>query len=56
MMRLTKDAISRETRVPSIIINVNGWDEREYEQTSAKASLDAFIESLLATKSEPKAN
>jgi benzoyl-CoA reductase subunit B len=50
MLRLTKDAISRETGLPSIVFDVNGGDEREYDPAAAKANIDSFIESLLTSK------
>jgi benzoyl-CoA reductase subunit B len=52
MQRLAKEAILKEAGVPSIIFDVDGVDEREHDATRARASLDPFVESLLAEKSE----
>ena len=52
MQRLTKEAIFRETGVPSIIFDLDGVDEREYDPGFAKTSLDSFVESLLERKAQ----
>ena len=50
MQRLTKEAIFRETGVPSIVFDLDGVDEREYDEAATKANLDSFVETLLARK------
>lgn len=50
MQRLLKDAIQRETGVPAIIFDLDGVDLREYDAAATKASLDAFVETLLSRK------
>ena len=50
MQRLTKDALLEKAGVPSIVFDLDGVDEREYDPHAAKASLDSFIESLLERK------
>jgi benzoyl-CoA reductase/2-hydroxyglutaryl-CoA dehydratase subunit BcrC/BadD/HgdB len=52
MQRLTKEAIFRETGAPSIVFDLDGVDEREYDPTPAKSSLDSFVENLLAAKGQ----
>lgn len=52
MQRLSKEAIFRETGAPSIIFDLDGVDDREYDPGPAKSSLDSFIENLLAAKSQ----
>jgi benzoyl-CoA reductase/2-hydroxyglutaryl-CoA dehydratase subunit BcrC/BadD/HgdB len=52
MQRLIKEALFREAGVPSIIFDLDGVDEREYDPGFAKASLDSFVESLLERKAE----
>jgi benzoyl-CoA reductase/2-hydroxyglutaryl-CoA dehydratase subunit BcrC/BadD/HgdB len=50
MQRLVKEAILRETGVPSIVFDLDGVDEREYDAAATKANLDSFVETLLARK------
>jgi hypothetical protein len=50
MLRLTKEAISRATGVPSVVFDLDGVDQREYDREAVKANIDAFIETLLARK------
>lgn len=52
MQRLSKEAIFRETGAPSIIFDLDGVDDREYDPGPAKSSLDSFIENLLDAKSQ----
>jgi benzoyl-CoA reductase/2-hydroxyglutaryl-CoA dehydratase subunit BcrC/BadD/HgdB len=49
MQKLVKDALLREG-IPSIVFDLDGVDEREYDEGAAKAALDAFVETLLAKK------
>jgi hypothetical protein len=50
MQRLIKDAILRETGVPSVIFDLDGVDQREYDAAATKENLDTFVETLLAKK------
>jgi len=50
MQRLTKDAIWKELKIPALVFDLDGIDEREYDEASTKAQLDAFVETLLARK------
>ena len=50
MQRLIKDAIRRETGVPSVIFDLDGVDQREYDAATTKENLDTFVETLLARK------
>jgi hypothetical protein len=45
-----KDAIYKETGVASIIMDLDGGDQREYDPEATHGALDAFIETLLARK------
>jgi benzoyl-CoA reductase/2-hydroxyglutaryl-CoA dehydratase subunit BcrC/BadD/HgdB len=49
-LRLTKEALSRATGVPSVVFDLDGVDQREYDREAAKAHIDSFIETLLARK------
>lgn len=50
MQRLIKDAIMRETGAPSVIFDLDGVDQREYDAANTKENLDTFVETLLARK------
>lgn len=50
MQRLIKDALLRETGVPSVIFDLDGVDQREYDASATKEHLDTFVETLLARK------
>lgn len=50
MQRLIKDAILRETGVPSVIFDLDGVDQREYDAATTKENLDTFVETLLQRK------
>lgn len=50
MQRLHKEAIFKETGVPSIVFDLDGVDSREYDADATKATLDTFVETLLARK------
>ncbi|MBI5501739.1 MAG: 2-hydroxyacyl-CoA dehydratase [Deltaproteobacteria bacterium] len=50
VQRLTKDAIQRATGVPTIIFDLDGVDAREYDAASTHATIDAFLDVLLARK------
>lgn len=52
MARLVKDAVYEQTGVPSAIFDLDGLDQRDYDDNACKASIDAFMESLLAKKSK----
>lgn len=49
-LRLTKDAVYEQANVPSTIFDLDGLDLREYDDARAKANIDSFIETLLASK------
>ena len=49
-MRQVKDAVYEESKVPTMIFDLDGLDIREYDDATSKANLDSFIESLLAGK------
>lgn len=40
----------KETGVPSIVFDLDGVDDREHDEAVAKASLDSFVETLIAKK------
>jgi benzoyl-CoA reductase/2-hydroxyglutaryl-CoA dehydratase subunit BcrC/BadD/HgdB len=48
--RFLKDTIYRETGVPSVLLDLEGFDQREYDPAGARAQIDAFVETLLARK------
>jgi benzoyl-CoA reductase/2-hydroxyglutaryl-CoA dehydratase subunit BcrC/BadD/HgdB len=48
MQRMLKDAIGGATGVPSLLFDLDGVDQREYDAAATKARLDAFVETLLA--------
>lgn len=50
MQRLVKDALLREAGIPSIVFDLDGVDEREYNDSATKATLETFVETLLAKK------
>ena len=50
MQRLTKEAIWEAAGVPSLVFDLDGVDEREYDAEATKAQLDSFVETLLAKK------
>ena len=50
LQRLTKEAIYEELGVPSVVFDLDGIDEREYDETATKAQLDEFVQTLLARK------
>jgi benzoyl-CoA reductase/2-hydroxyglutaryl-CoA dehydratase subunit BcrC/BadD/HgdB len=52
MQRLIKDAITRETGVPTVLFDLDGIDQREYDAPTVRANLDAFVETLLARKEQ----
>jgi len=50
MQRQLKEAIYRETGVPTLMFDLDGGDQREYDDAAVKSHLDAFVETLLARK------
>jgi benzoyl-CoA reductase/2-hydroxyglutaryl-CoA dehydratase subunit BcrC/BadD/HgdB len=50
MQRLIKDAILRETGVPSVVFDLDGVDQREYDAATTQHNLDTFVETLLTKK------
>lgn len=50
MQRLTKEAIYEATGVPTVVFDLDGIDEREYDPVAVKAQIDSFIETLLARR------
>ncbi|MDI6776977.1 MAG: 2-hydroxyacyl-CoA dehydratase family protein [Syntrophales bacterium] len=50
-MRQIKDAVYKETGVPTTIFDLDGIDSREYDDVAISSKLDSFIETLLASKS-----
>ncbi len=48
--RLIKDTVYQESRVPMIIFDLDGVDNREYDDAQVKANIDTFVESLLSKK------
>ena len=50
MQRMTKEAIYEKTGVPAVLVDLDGSDERDYDDSSFKAQLDSFVETLLARK------
>lgn len=48
--RLIKDAIFKETGVPSVIFDLDCIDARDYDAAAAHANLDSFVEILMAKK------
>jgi len=50
MQRLTKEAIWRAAGIPSIVFDLDGIDQREYDARATQTHLDAFVETLLAAK------
>ena len=50
IQRFLKDAIYGQTGVPSIILDLDGGDQREYVAEATHGALDAFVETLLARK------
>lgn len=50
MQRMIKDAIQRETGLPSVIFDLDGVDQREYDAAATQEHLDTFVETLLARK------
>lgn len=50
LQRLTKEAIFRETGVPTVVFELDGVDAREYEPAATKATIDAFIDTLKARR------
>jgi benzoyl-CoA reductase/2-hydroxyglutaryl-CoA dehydratase subunit BcrC/BadD/HgdB len=50
MQRLVKDAVAKELGIPTILVDLDGGDQREYDRAAVCSHLDAFIETLLARK------
>lgn len=50
MQKLVKDALLERAGVPSIVFDLDGVDDREYDDVAAKATLDSFVATLLAKK------
>ena len=50
MQRQLKEGIYRETGVPTLMFDLDGGDQREYDDAAVKSHLDAFVETLLARK------
>jgi benzoyl-CoA reductase/2-hydroxyglutaryl-CoA dehydratase subunit BcrC/BadD/HgdB len=50
IQRLIKEAIYESTGAPSIVFDLDGVDEREYDREAIVTNLDAFVETLLARK------
>jgi hypothetical protein len=44
--------VYEEFGVPTTIFDLDGIDIREYDDTTAKANLDSFIEALLRSKNK----
>lgn len=49
--RQVKDAVYKETGIPTMIFDLDGLDTREYDDATSKANLDSFVETLLTSKS-----
>jgi benzoyl-CoA reductase/2-hydroxyglutaryl-CoA dehydratase subunit BcrC/BadD/HgdB len=49
-MRRLKDAILEATGVPTMIVDADYADSREFDEESIAASLDSFVETLLSRK------
>lgn len=52
--RLIKDAVYEESRVPMIIFDLDGVDNRGYDDAQVKANIDTFVEALLNKKGATK--
>ena len=44
------DAAYKEVGVPAMIVEIDGMDHREYDYVAARANLDSFVETLIASK------
>ena len=49
-LRLVKDAVHRETGRPMAILDLDGIDSREYNDSQVKATIDSFMETLVQRK------
>lgn len=50
METLAKETLIKETGVPHIVFDLDSVDDREHDEAVAKATLDSFVETLLAKK------
>jgi benzoyl-CoA reductase/2-hydroxyglutaryl-CoA dehydratase subunit BcrC/BadD/HgdB len=50
MQRIVKESIQERMGVPATIIDLDGSDERDYDEAAVKGQLDSFVETLLARK------
>jgi benzoyl-CoA reductase/2-hydroxyglutaryl-CoA dehydratase subunit BcrC/BadD/HgdB len=50
LQRMTKEAIYRESGIPTLVFDLDGLDSRDYDEAAVKASIDSFIETLLVKK------
>jgi benzoyl-CoA reductase/2-hydroxyglutaryl-CoA dehydratase subunit BcrC/BadD/HgdB len=49
-MRRIKDEVYKATGVPTVILDADYGDSREYDDEATTAALDSFVETLLAKK------
>jgi len=49
-LRQIKDAVYKETGVPTTIFDLDGLDTRDYDDVTTRINLESFIETLLASK------
>ncbi|MDO8785435.1 MAG: 2-hydroxyacyl-CoA dehydratase family protein [Syntrophales bacterium] len=49
--RQTKDAVYKETGVPTTIFDLDALDSREYDDVAINTKFDSFIETVIANKS-----
>jgi hypothetical protein len=50
MQTLAKQTLMKETGVPYIVFDWDNVDDREHDEAVAKATVDSFVETLLAKK------
>jgi benzoyl-CoA reductase/2-hydroxyglutaryl-CoA dehydratase subunit BcrC/BadD/HgdB len=50
MQRLVKEALLEQVGVPSVVLDLDGVDDREYDSVAARANIDSFVETLLEAK------
>jgi benzoyl-CoA reductase/2-hydroxyglutaryl-CoA dehydratase subunit BcrC/BadD/HgdB len=50
MQRLVKEALQKELGIPSIVFDLDGVDEREFDENLVKSNIDSFVETLLVAK------
>jgi len=49
-LRLIKDAVYRETGKPMMIMDLDGIDASEYNDSQVKSTIDSFMETLIQSK------